>query len=226
MKNYKIERLKYMSKKTIVVVGAGQGLGNHVAERFAKEDFRVVLVARRSEALAEYKQAFEGMGYETSTVACDVTDAESVKAAFEKIHTEVGTPDVLVYNVGITSPDEQPLTEQDIIRHFTADVVGAYSCIKAMVTDEFAAKKGTILLTGGVACLSPFPGYLCLSMDKGALRGLALAMHNELAPRGIFVGTVMVCGIVGGNEHFAPAKIAEKYWQMYQERKDWEVRYE
>ena len=29
-----------------------------------------------------------------------------------------------------------------------------------------------------------------------------------------------------GNEHFAPANIAEKYWQMYQERKDWEVRYE
>lgn len=215
-----------MSKKTIVVVGAGQGLGNHVAERFATEDFRVVLVARRSEALAEYKQAFEAKGYETSMVACDVTDAESVKAAFEKIHAEVGTPNVLVYNVGITSPDEQPLTEQDIIRHFTADVVGAYSCIKAVVTDEFAAKKGAILLTGGVACLSPFPGYLCLAMDKGALRGLALAMHNELAPRGIFVGTVMVCGIVGGNEHFAPANIAEKYWQMYQERKDWEVRYE
>ena len=215
-----------MSKKTIVVVGAGQGLGNHVAERFAQEDFRVVLVARRSEALVEYKQEFEAKGYEVSTVACDVTDAESVKAAFEKIHAEVGTPNVLVYNVGITSPDEQPLTEQDIIRHFTADVVGAYSCIKAVVTDEFAAKKGAILLTGGVACLSPFPGYLCLAMDKGALRGLALAMHNELAPRGIFVGTVMVCGIVGGNEHFAPANIAEKYWQMYQERKDWEVRYE
>ena len=77
-----------------------------------------------------------------------------------------------------------------------------------------------------MACLSPFPGYLCLSMDKGALRGLALAMHNELEPRGIFVGTVMVCGIVGGNEHFAPANIAESYWQMYQDRKDWEVKYE
>lgn len=71
-----------------------------------------------------------------------------------------------------------------------------------------------------------FPGYLCLAMDKGALRGLALAMHNELAPRGIFVGTVMVCGVIGGNEHFAPSNIAEKYWQMYSERKDWEVRFE
>lgn len=215
-----------MSKKTIVVVGAGQGLGNHVAERFAKENFRVVLVARRSEALAEYQKDFEAKGYETSTIACDVTDAESVKNAFGKIHEEVGTPDVLVYNVGITTPDAQPLDESEVLRHFKADVLGAFSCIKAVATDEFAEKKGTILLTGGVAAVSPFPGYTCLAIDKAALRGLTLAMHNELDPKEIFVGTVMVCGVIGGNEHFAPANIAEKYWQMYQERKDWEVRYE
>lgn len=215
-----------MSKKTIVVVGAGQGLGNHVAERFAKEDFRVVLVARRSEALAEYQKNFEAKGYETSTIACDVTDAESVKNAFGKIHEGVGTPDVLVYNVGITTPDAQPLDESEVLRHFKVDVLGAFSCIKAVATDEFAEKKGTILLTGGVAAVSPFPGYTCLAIDKAALRGLTLAMHNELDPKGIFVGTVMVCGVIGGNEHFAPANIAEKYWQMYQERKDWEVRYE
>lgn len=213
-------------KKTIIVVGAGQGLGNHVAERFAKEDFRVVLVARCAEALEEYKQKFEAEGIETMVVPCDVTDVESVKTTFKQVHAMVGTPDVLVYNVGITTPDEQPLTEEDIIRHFKADVVGAYSCINAVATEEFASKQGAILLTGGVACLSPFPGYLCLAMDKGALRGLALAMHNELAPQGIFVGTVMVCGVIGGNEHFAPSNIAEKYWQMYCERKDWEVRFE
>jgi short-subunit dehydrogenase len=215
-----------MNKKTIVVVGAGQGLGNHIAEKFAKENFRVVLVARRSEALEEYRQDFETKGYEVSTVACDSTDAESVKAAFSKIHAEVGTPDVMVYNVGITTPDAQPLDEQEVMRHFKADVLGAFSCIKAVATDEFAKKKGAILLTGGVAAVSPFPGYTCLAIDKAALRGLTLAMHNELEPKGIFVGTVMVCGIVGGNEHFHPANIAEKYWQMYQERKDWEVRFE
>ena len=212
--------------KTIVVVGAGQGLGNHVAERFAKEDFRVVLLARRSDALAEYQKEFDAKGFEVSTVACDVSEAESVKTAFAKIHEEVGTPDVLVYNVGITTPDNQPLDEEEVLRHFKADVLGAFSCIKAVVTDEFAEKQGTILLTGGVAAVSPFPGYTCLAIDKAALRGLTLAMHNELSPRGIFVGTVMVCGIVGGSEHFAPSNIAEKYWQMYQERKVWEVRYE
>ena len=215
-----------MSKKTIVVVGAGQGLGNHVAERFAKENFSVVLVARRSDALAEYKKEFEAKGFEVSTVACDATDAGSVKAAFEKIRVEVGTPDVLVYNVGITTPDAQPLDEDEVLRHFKADVLGAFSCIKAVATDEFAEKQGAILLTGGVAAVSPFPGYTCLAIDKAALRGLTLAMHNELEPKGIFVGTVMVCGIVVGSEHFDPANIAETYWQMYQERKDWEVRFE
>ena len=215
-----------MDKKTIVVVGAGQGLGNHVAEKFAKENFRVVLVARRSEALAEYQKEFATKGIEVGTVACDATDAESVKAAFEKIHAEVGTPDVLVYNVGITTPDAQPLDEQEVLRHFKADVLGAFSCIKAVATDEFAEKKGAILLTGGVAAVSPFPGYTCLAIDKAALRGLTLAVHKELEPKGIFVGTVMVCGIIGGNEHFAPANIAEKFWQMDQERKEWEVRFE
>ena len=215
-----------MSKKTIVVVGAGKGLGNHIAERFAKEKFRVVLAARNADALVEYQKDFEDKGYDVSVMACDASDAASVRRTFAAIHTEIGTPDVLVYNVGITSPDEQPLTEDDIIRHFKADVVGAYSCIKAVATEEFGKKNGAVLLTGGVACVTPFPGYMCLAMDKGALRGLALAMHNELAPQGIFVGTVMVCGVIQEGTHFAPANIAERYWQMYEERKDWEVRYE
>lgn len=215
-----------MSKKTIVVVGAGQGLGNHIAERFAKEDFRVVLVARRREALDEYQKEFTEKGYEASVIACDVTDAENVKSAFATIQAEVGAPDVLVYNVGITTPDEQPLTEEDIIRHFKADVLGAYSCINAVTTDEFAEKKGTILLTGGHGCINPYPGYLCLAIDKSAVRGLTLAMHNELEPRGIFVGTVMVGGSIIPGTHFDPALIAESYWKMYTERKDWEVQYD
>ena len=215
-----------MSKKTIVVVGAGQGLGNHIAERFAKEDFRVVLVARRREALDEYQKEFTEKGCEARVIACDVTDAENVKSAFATIQAEMGAPDVLVYNVGITTPDEQPLTEEDIIRHFKADVLGAYSCINAVTTDEFAEKKGTILLTGGHGCINPYPGYLCLAIDKSAIRGLTLAMHNELEPRGIFVGTVMVGGSIIPGTHFDPALIAESYWKMYTERKDWEVQYD
>ena len=41
-----------MDKKTIVVVGAGKGMGNHIAEEFGKNDFRIVLMARKQESLS------------------------------------------------------------------------------------------------------------------------------------------------------------------------------
>lgn len=103
-------------------------------------------LARRIEALSEYQNVFAEKGYEVNVIACDVTDLESVRSAFAQVHDEIGTPDVLVYNMGITTPDEQPLTEQDIIRHFKA-----YSCITAVANEKSGKKNGTILLTGGVA---------------------------------------------------------------------------
>lgn len=54
-----------MSKKTLIVVGAGKGLGNAVAKEFASHDFRVVLIARNEEHLQEYKKEFEAEGIET-----------------------------------------------------------------------------------------------------------------------------------------------------------------
>lgn len=136
-----------MDKKTIVVVGAGQGLGNHVAERFGKEGFRVVLMARGEQSLKAHAQ-------------------------------------------------------------------------------EFAGKNGTVILTGGGLATHPTAGFIPLSLDKAALRTLAYILHDELKPQGIFVGTVTVCGSIGIDTYFAPARIAEAYWQMYKERGAYEVRYE
>lgn len=215
-----------MEKKIIVVVGAGKGLGNHVAEKFAQNDFKVVLMARNKEALDEYADDFRKKGFEASAYATDVTDTQAVKQAFDVLKSEIGTPDVMVYNAGITSPDEENLNGDDILHHYNTDVAGAYRCIQEVVTEEFGRKNGAIILTGGYAALNPVRGYLCLALDKAALRNLTLAMNHDLAPQGIFVGTVMVCGGIQPDTHFAPNLIAERFWQMYQERKDWELRYE
>lgn len=50
--------------------------------------------------------------------------------------------------------------------------------------------------------------------------------QDELKPKGIYVGTMTVCGSIGIDTYFAPARMAETYWQMYNERGAWEVRYE
>lgn len=214
-------------KKTIVIVGAGKGLGNNVAEKFGSNDFRIILMARNENSLKEYEKEFKEKGIEVYSFVTDVANKDSVKEAFDNMKEQYGMPDVLVYNVGITAPDDMELLDSTVLEsHFAVDVAGAYTCIQQVVNEEFGQRNGTIILTGGYAAIKAFSGYLCLALDKAALRNLALALNNDLKNKGIFVGTVMVCGAIQPDTHFAPELIAEKFWQMYTERKDWELLYE
>lgn len=214
-----------MAKK-IVVIGAGPGLGNAVAKRFGREGFEVVLVSRSKERLEGYREEFASLQIPTTVYAADAGSIESLDAAIDAIKNEVGTPDVVVYNVGITSTDEEPLAPEDVMRHFAVDVVGAYETIRQFATPDFASNRGSVILTGGILAESPYPGYVALSMDKAALRNLALEKNIELADRGIYVGTVMVCGVIGSNDHFAPDNIADKFWELNETRDTFEVRFE
>jgi len=216
-----------MDKKTIVVVGAGQGLGNHVAKRFGKEGFRVVLMARNKESLNRYQQEFTNEGIETYVHEADAKRPETLDTAFAWMKQQLGTPDVLVYNVGITAADEpDKMDNAELMRHYQIDVASAWHCVQLIMDEEFRRKQGTILFTGGGLAIYPLASFVPLSIDKAALRTLAYLLHDELKPKGIFVGTVTVCGSIGIDTYFAPARMAETYWQMYKERSACEVRYE
>lgn len=215
-----------MDKKTIVVVGAGQGLGNHVAERFGKEGFRVILMARNAQSLKAYEQEFTAKGMETYTQVVDAARPETLTEAISWVKNTFGVPEVLVYNVGITVPDESvKIDSEELIRRYQVDVAGAYHCICQVADEEFGQKKGAIILTGGGLALYPNAAYLPLSLDKAALRAMAYALHEEFKPQGIFVGTVTVCGVIGGDDFFAPSRIAGSFWQMYCERSRCEIVY-
>lgn len=216
-----------MDKKTIVVIGAGQGLGNHVAKRFGQENFRVILMARNEQSLKSYQEQFASEGIETHIYEADAAKPESLTAALLQMIQQFGTPDVLVYNVGITAADDPATMESaELMRHYQTDVASAYTCAKLVANEEFAKKNGTIIFTGGGLATHPTAQFVPLSLDKAALRALSYILHDELKAQGIFVGTVTVCGSIGIASYFAPAQIAETYWQMYRERGVCEVRYE
>ena len=213
-------------KKTIVVVGAGKGLGNGVAEKFGSNDFRVILMARSEEHLKEYAADFEAKGIEVHTQAADAADFNAFSEAFRKVVKTYGTPDVLFYNVGITVADEEvQISAQTLIDRYAVDVAGAYNCIRLVDTEEFAGKKGAILLTGGGLALQPYAGYLPLSMDKAAMRAMVQALAPVLKEKGIYLGTVQVTGVIGSNDHFAPGTIAEEFWKLYTEQETNEIVY-
>jgi NAD(P)-dependent dehydrogenase (short-subunit alcohol dehydrogenase family) len=93
-------------EKTALVTGASSGLGAHFAKVLAREGYRVVLAARRVEALDALKGEIAASGGKADVVAMDVADEASVAAAFERIEALGLRPDVLVNNAGIS--DSKP----------------------------------------------------------------------------------------------------------------------
>ncbi len=213
-------------KKTIFVLGAGNGCGNRVAEKFGKNDFRVVLMSRNEEHLADYEKEFTEKGIEVYTKAVDASKPYSVTKAFDELKTRFGAPDVLFYNVGITSLDTEIKEEKDVnllMNRYMVDVAGAYHAVQQVLGEEFSKKNGTVLVTGGGLAMYPMYDYLPLSMDKAALRAMCLALHEELKKQNVFVGTVTVTGTIAPGEACDPALLAEDFWKLYTERKECEI---
>ena len=90
-----------MDKKTIVVVGAGAGLGNHIAEEFGKNGFRVILMARREEKLQEYVTQMKTNGIEAEYQTVDCSSKDSIRTAFDAVKKKYRTVDVLAYNTAV-----------------------------------------------------------------------------------------------------------------------------
>ena len=148
-----------MDKKTIVVVGAGKGMGNHIAEEFGKNDFRVVLMARRQESLDSYVKEFEEKGMEAYGIAADAADTDSLTKAFDEVKEKFGAIDVLAYNTCILEggkPSE--LSAAELMRHYQVDVASALHSALQVLPGMKEKKEGTILFTGGALALIPaFP---------------------------------------------------------------------
>lgn len=216
-----------MEKKSIVIAGAGPGMGNNIAEIFGKHNFQVFLIARNKKHLVEYEKQFQSKGIDCWGIVADISNTKSVRAAFTDIFKKINYIDVLVCNVTIREPGlPTSWTDEDLMEHYNTDVIGAFRCIKEVVPSQIVRGIGTILFTGGGFSIHPMAEYSCVSIDKAALRSLACTLHQELKEKGIFVGIVTIMGNVVPKTHYAPEKIAEVYWKIYQERRNWEYIYQ
>ena len=213
-----------MDKKTIVVVGAGKGMGNHIAEEFGRNGFRVILMARRQDALDAYVKEFEEKGIDAHAITADAADTDSLTKAFDEVKEKFGAVDVLAYNTCILEggkPSE--LSAAELMRHYQVDVASALHSVLQVLPGMKKKKEGTILFTGGGLALYPMPEYTCVSIDKAALRALAIALNTELKDEGIFTGVVTIMGNIAPGTHYDPADIAKDFWKLYTERKDVEI---
>lgn len=212
-----------MANKQLTIVGMGTGISRAVAERFGREGFSVAMLSRSPDKLTDLAQQLASAGITARSYPADASDATSLQQAFDAAHAEMGTMDVLLYNVAAVTPAMPSELDPDtLMAHFRVNVAGALRaaqlCLPAM-----RAKGGTMLFTGGGLALNPRAEYSSLAAGKAALRNLVFSLHEELSADGIHVGTVTVGGYVEPGGPFAPVKIAEAFWQLHtQPQDDWE----
>ncbi len=216
------------SMETAVIVGAGKGMGNHIAERFAREGFRVVLIARRENLVKEYVSDFHAKGYDVSGMAADASNFSQMHSAFQEIHRKYGSVEVLVYNAAFVRGGEvTSVSATECLQHFAVDVAGAVCCVNEVLPFMRKRQKGAILFSGGQFGIFPNanPDFACISMDKAALRQYVQMLNEALKGSGIYAGIVNIMGIVDSNEYFSPERIADAYWELYTGQKDFECMY-
>ncbi len=215
-----------MCKRTAVIIGAGPGLGNHIAAEFGCEGFRVVLIARRENVLKGYVRELNSRGIEADYRVADCSDNGSIKSAISDIQKNYGCVDVLLYNA-ISERKGTPidLSPEELLERYQVDVVGALCASQQVIPAMKERKNGTILFTGGGFALDPDPNFLSVSVNKAALRSLAVAMNKELADDGIFVGIVNIKGHIGSDEKYSPENVAKLFYRMYERRDTAEMTY-
>ncbi|MGG6238167.1 SDR family NAD(P)-dependent oxidoreductase [Nodosilinea sp. AN01ver1] len=203
--------------KLCVIVGMGEGNGMAIARKFASEGIAIAMIARNAEKLKGYQSTLQSEGVTSHYFLADAGDGAALKAAFEAIQTQLGTPEVLVYNAAVPRMESVLQTEAEtLVSDFRANVAGAIACVQAVLPAMQTQQKGTLLFTGGGFALYPDPNFVSLSLGKAGIRVLANTLHTALKDSPIKVGTVTICGTVNGDDpKYSSDRIAEEYWKLH-----------
>jgi NAD(P)-dependent dehydrogenase (short-subunit alcohol dehydrogenase family) len=183
-----------MSRRVIVITGAGGALGAALSQRFASEpDTDLVLSDVSASSLdATVATLTPDRAATVATQLADVGDAGQVEAVVELAVQRFGRLDVLVSNAGVLSPNGRVhnLTTDDWERAFRVNVLGAVNGIRAAVPVMRAQHAGSIVLTASVSGLTAWSHAAPYCVTKAGVIQLAKVAAVEYARDGIRVNCV------------------------------------
>lgn len=210
-----------MSRKIILILGAGKGISYAVTKKFASEGFLPVLASRNDTKLTELVAGLAAEGIEADFIKCDLSSGLEIRDLFASLISKYGRLDVLLYNAAsMTKKSLWDLSEDSLITDFKVNVIGAVTAAqeaKNLMLDE----GGTILLTGGGFSMYPQPDFASLGIGKAGIKNLNHSLSKILEKTKIKVGTVTVCGIVKKDDpRYDPDMIAEKFWEIHESGKN------
>ena len=176
-----------LSGKTVVITGAGGGIGQALARSFAGEGARVVLLDRDEERTAPLVTE---LGNDALTLACDISKAGEIAAAAEKIEV-LGGADILVNNAGILRPSPlETVSEVDWSAMLAVNLNGYLAVSQAFGKSMIARGRGVLVHVASIAGTQPQPACGAYSASKAAVLMMSRQLAYEVGPKGLRANTV------------------------------------
>lgn len=233
-------------KPVCLVIGAGAGIGGHVAQRFAREGYHAILCRRRDlDGLDRMVTEIKREGGTATGFLLDATEADAIESRVAAIEAEIGPIEVVVYNLGAQIGD-RPLKDTSLKAFEIGWRLGTFGLFRlaSVVCPRMEARgKGTILVTSSTASRRGNGGQHSHAAAMGGRRMLCQSLNAEFASKGIHVAHIVIDGAVDapdtlgrmlgaeafqrlrearGNEHdglLLPARIAETYLHLAQQHR-------
>lgn len=220
-----------MEQPICVVTGVGPGTGTALARRFANGGYRVALLARNEQRLAELANQLPN----THPYPCDVSDPSQVEAVAGAIERDLGAASVVIHNaVGGAFGSFQDIKPEVLNHNFQVNTMGLLYLAQRFAPTMIKAGKGAIMVTGNTSALRGRAAFAGFAPTKAAQRILAEAIARDLGPKGIHVAYLVIDAVIDvpwarerfkdkPNDFFIqPTAIADEIWHVtHQDRCAW-----
>ncbi len=180
-----------LKDKVAIITGAGRGIGQATAIKFAREGAKVMVCDINQEWIDETVQQCKAAGGDAIGQIADVRDMKSLEAMVKSTVDKWGRVDCLVNNAGIVADAQlKNMTEDQFDRVIDINLKGVYNCTKAVVHKMLEQQSGVILNASSIVGLYGNFGQTNYAATKAGVIGFTKTWARELGPKGVRVNAV------------------------------------
>lgn len=174
--------------RVVLVTGGASGIGYAIAEAFAANSSKVVIVGRDKEKLEAAKK---GIGRRVSYIRFDLSETDRLPELVKEVKSAVSEVDVLVNNAGINlKKDALDVSNEEYENIVKTNQTAVFALTREIGKSMVARGSGNIIMISSMASRYGIPKVVAYTAAKSAIEGMTRALAVEWSPRGVRVNCI------------------------------------